>query len=134
MQQGKTQTNNEYIQWCIKSHSNKRCKMTSPLHSNEMRSYMSGVATWRIIVHLKQRLTYQDEVMKGWQHESSKTKRSKNFQFSSLKSLINKPHLLQANSTANIVIHNTDSKWMIKPHNHSQLYGKQQISLFLVNY
>ena len=65
---------------------------------------------------------WSDEGMTAWRIQNQKIKQ---FSVFKLKSLINERLLLQANSTANIVIHSTDSKLMIKPHNHSQLYGKQ---------
>ena len=79
-------------------------------------------ARWRLIVHLKQRLTYQVNMMTGWHVQRGKTKRLKKFQSSSLEILINRQHslaihsILLANSTANIVIHTVAAfKKMITP-------------------
>ena len=77
---------------------------------------------WSLIIDIKQRLTYQDDVMKRWQDERAKAKRVPKFQFSSLKTWINRQHLLVihwillANSTADIVIHATDwrTAWRLK--------------------
>ena len=76
--------------------------------------------------------------MKRWKDDSMKDpkpKGQKNFSFQ-FEKLINGQHFLAvhsilANSTTIIVSH-TDCKMISKPHNHSQLYGKQHEEAKLV--